>query len=49
MLTKNMDVEKGLVNGARGVIKGFDSKGKGYSHTVAYPPHCTHSYLGAGE
>eukprot|EP00731_Ephydatia_muelleri_P018036 Em0011g76a len=30
MLTKNMDVERGLVNGARGVIKGFDSKGKGY-------------------
>ncbi|KAK3859893.1 hypothetical protein Pcinc_034023 [Petrolisthes cinctipes] len=30
MLTKNMDVARGLVNGARGVITGFKNGGEGY-------------------
>lgn len=33
MLTKNMDVTRGLVNGARGVITGFKSGGEGKRNT----------------
>ncbi|XP_058034121.1 ATP-dependent DNA helicase PIF1 [Ahaetulla prasina] len=29
MLTKNLDVSQGLVNGARGVVVGFETEGKG--------------------
>lgn len=29
MLAKNIDVPRGLVNGARGVVKKFDTSGKG--------------------
>lgn len=30
MLTKNLDVSQGLVNGARGVVIGFETEGKGW-------------------
>ncbi|PIK44881.1 PIF1 5'-to-3' DNA helicase [Apostichopus japonicus] len=30
MLTKNIDVNRGLVNGARGVVKGFEAGPRGY-------------------
>ena len=30
MLTKNIDVSRGLVNGARGVIRRFEAGSKGY-------------------
>lgn len=29
MLAKNLDVQRGLVNGARGVVVGFDKKNQG--------------------
>lgn len=29
MLAKNMDVHRGLVNGARGVVKGFEAVSRG--------------------
>lgn len=31
MLAKNLDVSQGLVNGARGVVVGFESEQKGKS------------------
>ncbi|XP_039179148.1 ATP-dependent DNA helicase PIF1 isoform X2 [Crotalus tigris] len=33
MLTKNLDVSQGLVNGARGVVIGFETEGKGPAGT----------------
>lgn len=40
MLTKNMDVQRGLVNGARGVVIGFEgkkeSKHKCFLHFLFY-------------
>jgi len=32
MLAKNLNVSKGLVNGARGIIKGFESGSAGMSY-----------------
>lgn len=36
MLAKNLNVSKGLVNGARGIIKGFDSGSAGTSSVLWY-------------
>lgn len=36
MIAKNIDVRKGLVNGARGIITSFDSQGKVTKYFIIY-------------
>lgn len=48
MLAKNLDVQRGLVNGARGVVVGFNKKNQGTVHEAQMMLLCYTSILKLG-